>query len=182
MIRRVARVGGAGIASAISVLAAFLVISVSGELVRNEYFSLPRYEPLNSFDLRRDGIRVEGKIAIKKIRECDPTGAPPSFVRWLWTDQGGGTGISTSEIFIDGAPLKPRKVLEPGQTVILGPVSTTIPKDARASGRIMMEVIAICDPGDGRLRPYFVTPQIVVPPDDGPATVAMNPVRVSLPN
>lgn len=150
-------------------------------MIRDFRYGASPYVPMTNVTMIRRGSMIEGTVTLQKRAACDPTGAPPSFLRWIWQGVDGQTNLGTSVVLVNGKPLAPRKVIDVGMPATVGVITSEIPMDARAAPKLRVELIVICDPGDGRFRPYSILPQLVVPATDGTLSAASDAVDLTSP-
>lgn len=136
----------------------------------NIYYRSSPYEPIVEMDGERRGNTIYGTITMEKWAPCDPTGGPPPFFRWEWF----GGFVSTTIPMINGRPFAPRNVMETGKQIRVGVISTPLPHDLPPKTPASLALVIVCDRGDGRMRPYRVTPDIEVPAGNGPIRLARN--------
>lgn len=168
VIRKEMNFAVVGLMLALGLMGLYLTIKPA---VLNLIFQSSPYEPMTELVGKREDGWIYGTVTMEKRNHCDPTGGPPPFFRWEWVANG-KTYVSTTLPMINGRPFVPRKVVEPGIAVRIGEISSEVPRDIPDLTSSITSLVVVCDRGDGTMRPYRITPDIIVPPSDGPLAFA----------
>lgn len=142
--------------------------AVVSPIVRDAIYAASPYRPMEQITGARVGRTVFWTVTMEKSAPCDPTGGPTPYFRWEWGDK----FVSTTVPEINGRAFVPRRVADVGERVKVGVISSIMPDDLPDGVASTVSLIVVCNRGDGKFRPYRITPDILVPADDGPLAFA----------
>ena len=154
-VRIISHLAAAFIASALVLIGMFAFRQIEAW-----HYARSPYAPAENIEVAVTDGRMVFSATIMKTAPCDPTGAPPSFVRWSWRDSFGRMRYTTSEIQAGDRPLIARRVVPPGVPVHVGPWNSMIPKEITLPARA--SIIVVCNRGDGKFRAYDMQPEWTV--------------------